>query len=72
MGNMTVRGRELARADDESDSVLTWDGARFGSKHPGVVNFLFGDGAVRGLSLTTPANILASLGTVNDGNASSF
>jgi prepilin-type processing-associated H-X9-DG protein len=40
----------------------------FGSSHPGTSNFLFGDGAVRGVSVTTPVNpILYSLALVNDG-----
>jgi hypothetical protein len=41
--------------------------ARFGSWHPGIVNFLMGDGAVRSVSHTTPVDILYSLGHVNDG-----
>jgi len=28
---------------------------QWGSNHPGVINFLIGDGAVRGISVTTPA-----------------
>ena len=43
------------------------DNARFGSAHPGVVNFLLGDGSVRSFFLTTPVPVLAALGTVNDG-----
>jgi hypothetical protein len=40
----------------------------FGSYHPGICNFLVGDGAVRGISVTTPVQpILAALAIVNDG-----
>jgi len=41
----------------------------FGSSHPGVCNFLVGDGAVRGISVTTDPNLLIHLGVVNDGRA---
>jgi len=59
MGSGAVAlGRPLdARAD-----------TKFGSAHPDAVNFLVGDGAVRSIPLTTPAVILAYLGTVDDGN----
>ncbi len=46
--------------------------AQFGSFHPGIVNFLFGDGAVKSISVTTTNTethpVLASLGQVDDGN----
>ena len=38
-----------------------------GSWHPGVVNFLFVDGSVHSLSVTTSVATLTSLGNVNDG-----
>ena len=41
----------------------------FGSSHPGVCNFLIGDSAVRGLSVSTDPNLLIHLGIVNDGRA---
>jgi hypothetical protein len=31
-------------------------GRSFGSAHPGVVNFLIGDGSVRSISITIPTN----------------
>ena len=40
---------------------------QFGSAHPGVVNFVLGDGSVRSFGQTTPGWVLAALGTVNDG-----
>ena len=60
---------------------------QWGSSHPGTVNFLLGDGSVRGLSVTTPSgrlytsetdtgqpssSILARLGMVDDGNSVSL
>lgn len=41
----------------------------FGSYHPGVANFLIGDGSVHGFSKTTAPELLAALGTVDDGLA---
>jgi len=40
---------------------------RFGSWHPGVINFLVGDGSVRSISHTTPWEVMFALGHVNDG-----
>jgi hypothetical protein len=48
----------------------------WGSSHPGICNFLLGDGSVRSLSVTIPTgaladnanSILAKLGNVGDGN----
>ncbi|MCL2006023.1 MAG: DUF1559 domain-containing protein, partial [Planctomycetaceae bacterium] len=37
---------------------------RFGSWHPGVVNFVLGDGSVRGISQTTPTRTMFALGHV--------
>ena len=44
----------------------------FGSYHTGVCNFTFGDGSVQALSVTMLPEMLAALGTVNDGIAVSF
>ena len=67
-GNMATGARDLAIPQNETDGVLTGTGsARFGSAHPDLVNFLLGDGSVRGIPLATPSQILAALGTVNDG-----
>ena len=51
----------------EADSIVRQ--FAFGSAHPGVCNFLIGDGAVRGISATTSTNILVYLAAVDDGNA---
>ena len=62
------KGNEGANAA----SVL-WAFGGFGSSHPGTCNFLLGDGAVRGVSNTTPANpILISFALVNDGRATAL
>ena len=41
----------------------------FGSYHPGVCNFLLGDGSVHAVSVTLPGDIFHHLCVVNDGNA---
>jgi prepilin-type processing-associated H-X9-DG protein len=39
----------------------------FGSFHPGVSHFLFGDGSVRPFGITVPLSVIAPLADVNDG-----
>jgi hypothetical protein len=39
-----------------------------GSSHPGIVNFVLGDGSVRNLSVTTSQQVLTNLTQANDGN----
>lgn len=47
--------------------------AGFGSYHPGICNFLIGDGSVRSVSVTTPhEGVLIPLSIVNDGVAVSL
>jgi hypothetical protein len=41
----------------------------FGSSHPGVVNFLIGDGSVRPISGTTPSELVYNLTHTHDGVA---
>ena len=45
---------------------------RFGTSHPGVCNFLIGDGSVQTISATTPQILLMALSIVNDGEAVSL
>jgi len=66
--DIATGARELAILGSERATVLGSTYGRFGSAHPDVVNFLFGDGSVHALPLSLPAKILACLGTVNDGN----
>ncbi len=44
----------------------------FGSYHPGICQFVLGDGAVRAVPTTTPFRILAVFAVVNDGEAVSL
>jgi hypothetical protein len=48
---------------------LNWPEIGFGSWHSGICNFLIGDGAVKGIPITTdPEKILDRLAQVDDGN----
>ena len=72
VGNMACSSSHyapgFARPDDESSAAVSvYNPTQFGSAHPGAVNFLIGDGAVRSFFQTMPGRILAALGTVNDG-----
>lgn len=69
----------LARsAHDKTDFLLNEDNENygqyigFGSWHPGVCNFAFGDGSVRALNNTIPGTILHRLADVCDGGPVSF
>jgi prepilin-type processing-associated H-X9-DG protein len=42
-------------------------GGRFGSWHPGICNFVFGDGSVRGIPNPTSTTILRNLADIADG-----
>jgi len=44
----------------------------FGSYHPDMCMFVFGDGSVRGISPTTPISILRALAVVDDGKVVSL
>ncbi|MDR2114910.1 MAG: DUF1559 domain-containing protein [Planctomycetaceae bacterium] len=43
-------------------------GYGFGGTHPGICNFLLGDGSVRSISVTIPESIAVPLGDVSDGS----
>ena len=47
---------------------ITQTGTRFGSFHPGICQFLFGDSSVRPLRTTTAGSILERLAARSDGN----
>ena len=51
---------------------VDWATCGFGSAHPGVCNFLIGDGSVHTLSTTISLDTLHQLACVNDGNAVSI
>ena len=57
----------LLRPQDHKDVAPINSG--FGSYHPGTCNFLMGDGAVRGFSITTAYETLAALGDTKDGKS---
>ncbi|MDR2755750.1 MAG: DUF1559 domain-containing protein [Planctomycetaceae bacterium] len=60
--------KELARTETPSLGQ-----AQFGSWHPGVCNFVFGDGAVKSIANTAhPSKLLAPLATVDDGVTVAF
>ena len=61
-----LKGNE--RAEPANQGSIYHHG--FGSAHPGVCNFLLGDGSVQSISVTTPVNpILIAWGLVSDGMA---
>jgi hypothetical protein len=55
----------IARVDEQE--ALNSLRLSFGSYHPGICNFLLGDGSVRGLSPTIPLKILGAFAHVSDG-----
>ena len=59
-----------AGAASWNNSPLLWIG--FGSYHPGVCNFVLGDGSVRGVSVTTSEKILKAFAMVDDGDSVSL
>ncbi len=59
----------IARPNDHLTDNLR-NRASFGSYHPGICHFLLGDGAVKGLGVTTPVGeVLLPLSVVNDGKS---
>jgi len=59
----TIVGNPDKYANNNPDSYS------FGSAHPGVCNFLIGDGAVRTLSAATAPLLVCRLIDVDDGNS---
>lgn len=63
----------IARSSNESgltiDSPPSANEGKFsfGSSHPGIVNFLIGDGSVRPFPVTVDYRVLYRLGNVQDG-----
>ena len=55
-----------SQLEDEDENIPAIE-LGFGSYHPGVVNFLIGDGSIHGFSRSIDPELLAALGTVDDG-----
>jgi competence protein ComGC len=59
---------DILHRDPNSIDNESWGrDQRFGSAHAGKCHFLLGDGAVRGLNVTTPQTVLRALSQVDDG-----
>ena len=60
-------GQTIATPSDDTNisSPFIW----FGSAHLDLCNFLFGDGSVRAISVSTPRSVLLKLADVNDGGS---
>ena len=52
--------------DYEHPQSIEWNA--FGSSHPGIVHFAFGDGSTRSISTSINSQVLANLVTIADGN----
>ena len=59
-------GQTIAAKSD--DTNISEPAIWFGSAHAVTCNFVFGDGSVRGLSISTPRDILQKLANPKDGN----
>ena len=72
--NLFARGPkdDVSTAPTSGGSPEREGAQQLGSGHPGVVNFLIGDGGVRSVSITTLPRLLAQLTVVNDGTAVSL
>jgi prepilin-type processing-associated H-X9-DG protein len=64
----TPRHFALSRpSDHEGDGVSPLRTYGFGGPHPGVCNFVMGDGSVRSISVTTQFSVLRTLSIMNSG-----
>jgi prepilin-type processing-associated H-X9-DG protein len=73
-GSSTNGDCPLRSAKELDRTALPHSGqAQFGSWHPGVCNFVFGDGAVKSIANTAhPSKLLTPLATVDDGVTVAF
>jgi prepilin-type N-terminal cleavage/methylation domain-containing protein len=62
-----VTGRKAGTAFPLAIGPNTTFAGQFGSWHPGVVQFAFGDGGIRAVKVSTPGSTLALLAARNDG-----
>jgi prepilin-type N-terminal cleavage/methylation domain-containing protein len=60
-------GRKAGTAFPLAISPNATFAGQFGSWHPGIVQFAFGDGSIRGVRVSTPGSTLALLAARNDG-----
>jgi hypothetical protein len=71
--NNSTNARLISRPTDfnppSTGDALSTHNYAFGSWHPGICNFVLGDGSVRGISVTTSQNILKAVSRVDDGEA---
>jgi len=61
----------MDKAYESDDAMPLWSYG-FGSAHTSVSNFVFGDGSVHALSVTTPPDLLTALSDVSDGRSVSI
>jgi len=57
----------LARPNDFNDPLIYSGDYGFGSWHPGICNFVLGDGSVRAIPITVSLSVIARLADVSDG-----
>ncbi|MDR1382556.1 MAG: DUF1559 domain-containing protein [Planctomycetaceae bacterium] len=67
-----ISGNELRMNEDASNGNANVVHAVFGGIHPGVTNFLLGDGSVHTISPTANWNTVYLLGKIDDGQAVSL
>lgn len=70
--NMICRPNDYADDLNHNGSHSPLRKMAFGSWHPGISQFLLGDGSVRGVSVTTDTPILSAYALVDDGEAVSL
>ena len=52
--------------DPNWDAYADWDNLYFGSSHPGICQFVFGDGHVRALDVNINTSVLGFMATKAD------
>jgi len=58
----------LGPMDPMDMAATVWKRTSFGSWHPGISNFLMGDGSVQGIAVETDVTTMGYLGNKQDGN----
>ena len=70
-GNFFRLATPMDKAWEANDRNPLWSYG-FGSSHTSVANFVFGDGSVHAISITTPPSLLTALSDVSDGESVSI